>query len=477
MRISTGFSVFSTPLRFKNQLLQNPNQSPLIRFFAIASLAACTLVALAGCTSPGAAIVTDASPEKGSETTANISLPAEQSSAAASFVSSVGVVTHLSYTNTPYYTQFPQILSSLKKLGVKHIRDGYYPWAASDPIVLNHQKIAGAGIKTDYVVPYDLSTTTQQIEQFAPMVGDMGSLEAPNECDVSGGCGGSGLAAVDNVVAFLPTVNTAAQTIGTPMFGPSFVLQASYPEAGNLDSEMTMNNLHIYFGGRNPGSTGWGADDAEGNSYGSFAWWLDQAAIDGPGMPSVITETGYITSQTTTTPYTLPDSVAASYTPRTLLLAFKSGFKQIYMYELIDEVSSPGYGLLNADLTPRPAYTAVKNLLSRLSDSGASFSPGSLHYQILGGDSNLNHLLLQKSDGSYWLVLWLEEPSWDPVNVAPLSVTPENIGIELTSGYKTTTDYQFNDAGGVTAFTQPITNNIASLTVTDQISIVRIVAK
>ena len=37
------------------------------------------------------------------------SLPTVQASAAASFIDSVGVVTHLSYTDTPYYTDFPQI--------------------------------------------------------------------------------------------------------------------------------------------------------------------------------------------------------------------------------------------------------------------------------------------------------------------------------------------------------------------------------
>ena len=103
-------------------------------------------------------------------------------------------------------------------------------------------------------------------------------------------------------------------------------------------------------------------------------------------LPSEITETGYIASETTAAPYTLPDSVEASYTPRTLLLAYKDGFKETFLYELLDEVSSPGYGLMNADLTPKPAYTAVKNLLATLSDQGASFTPGSLPYQLSGGD-------------------------------------------------------------------------------------------
>jgi hypothetical protein len=405
---------------------------------------------------------------------AGSALPTEQASAAASFTDSVGVVTHLSYTDTAYYTDFPQVLSALETLGVHHIRDGYYPWQASSPIVQAHQQLAAAGIKCDYVVPYDQTTAPQAIEQFAPMVGDMESLEAPNECDISGGCGGMGASAVANVVAFLPTVTSAAQDLGMPMLGPSFVLQSSYAEAGNLDADMTENNLHIYFGGRNPGSAGWGADDAEGNSYGSFNWWLDQAAIDGPGLKSVITETGYVASAATTTPYTVPDSVEASYTPRTLLLSYKNQFQKTYLYELLDEVSSPGYGLLNADLSPKPAFTAVQNLLATLSDDGQTFTPGSLPLAISGGDSNLMHLLLQKSDGSYWLALWLEEPSWDPVNVAPIQVTPENIGIELGNGFASTTDYQFDSNGNVTQFDQPMNGNSTALTVTDQVSIVRI---
>jgi hypothetical protein len=387
------------------------------------------------------------------------------------------VVTHLSYTDTPYFTEFPEIENALTTLGVRHIRDGYYPWAESNPIVQAHQQLAAAGIKCDYVVPYDLSTTPEALEQFAPMVGDMESLEGSNECDISGQCGGSGAAGVDNVVSFMPTIFAAGQSLGVPVVGPAFTQEASYPEAGNLSSEMTVNNLHIYFGGRNPGSTGWGAEDAEGNSYGSFAWWLDQAQIDGPGMPSEITETGYIASTATSTPYTLPDSVEASYAPRTLLLAYKNGFKETFLYELLDEVSSPGYGLLNSDLSPKPAFTAVENLLSTLSDSRVSFTPGSLPYQLSGGDSSLNHLLLQKSDGSYWLVLWLEVPSWDPVNAAPLAVTPESINLELNGAYSATTAYQFDAAGEVNASALTMNGYNTSLSISDQLTIVEITSQ
>ena len=129
---------------------------------------------------------------------------------------------------------------------------------------------------------------------------------------------------------------------------------------------------------------------------------------------------------------------------------------------------------MNSDLSPKPVFSALKNLLSTLSDSGGTFTPGALPYVISGGDSNLNHLLLQKSDGSYWLVLWLEEPSWDPVNVAPITVTPENIGLELNGAYVTTRDFEFNSNGNLSANNLTMNGYWTNLTISDQITIVEI---
>jgi hypothetical protein len=389
-------------------------------------------------------------------------------------VDSMGVVTHLSYTDTPYFTAWPQVLSALQTLGVRHIRDGFYPWASSSPFIAEHQALANAGIGTDYVVPIGSTTAPQAIEQFAPEVQDMEQLEAPNECDIVGNCGLTALAGIDNMLSFLPTIDEAGTNLGVPVVGPSFTQQASFVSAGNISSQITDNNLHVYFGGRNPGSTGWGALDPEGNSYGSFAWWLDQANIDAPGMPVEITETGYMAYPTTTTPYTLPESVEASYIPHTLLLAFQKGIKRTYLYELLDEVSSPGYGILNSDLTPKPAYTAVENLVSNLQDKGPSFSPGMLAYSITGGGPSLNHLLLQKRDGSFWLILWLEEPSFDPVATTPITVTPQQITLTLAAP-----DIQqvlnWDTTGNATWTNAAMQGNTLSLTVSDQISIVKIV--
>ena len=91
----------------------------------------------------------------------------------------------------------------------------------------------------------------------------------------------------------------------------------------------------------------------------------------------------------TTTPSTrptatcrVPEDVAGVYTPRVLLEHFLKGEKRVYTYELLDEFDDPGktnpeanFGLLHRDLSPKPAYTAMKNLLGLLSDPGPAFTP------------------------------------------------------------------------------------------------------
>ena len=405
-------------------------------------------------------------------------LPTEKAASAESLIETSGVCTHLTYTDSPYYTQWPAVFNRLKQLGIKHIREGYANLPQGSPILAEHQQLAQAGITADIVVPFDLTITVEKLQQFASEVSDLETLEAPNECDAPDNCGGGGNAGIANVVSFLPTLHSAAAALHVPLMGPSYVNPLSYFTTGNVASLINLNSMHIYFGGRNPGSAGWGAPDDRGNAFGSLAFWLDQSAIDAPGITPAITETGYISFPSTSIPFTLPESVEASYIPRTLLLGFKNGFQETFFYQLLDDPSSPpGYGLLRSDMSQKPAFTALSNLLRLLSDPGGAFTPGSLPYSIAGADSNLDHLLLEKSDGSYWLVLWLEEPSWDPVNVAPIAVSPENISINLGSSFAATTDNQFDSNGNVSSFKQSMNGSSTSLTVTDQVSVVQIVPR
>jgi hypothetical protein len=301
----------------------------------------------------------------------------------------------------------------------------------------------------------------------------MEQLEAPNECDAAGNCGADASTGISNMLGFLPTIASAGAELGVPVVGPSFTQQSSFTSAGNISSEITDNNLHVYFGGRNPGSTGWGDVDAQGKSYGSLAWWMDQANIDAPGMPIEVTETGYIAYPTTSTPFTVPESVEAAYLPRTLLLDFQHGIKRTYLYELLDEVSSPGYGILRDDLSPKPAYTAVENLIANLQDQGPAFVPGGLAYSIEGGGGSLNHVLLEKRDGSFWLVLWLEESSFDPASTTATPVAPQQVTLTLGSLFARQI-LQWDATGTMSASNATMHGNALTLAVSDQITIVKI---
>jgi hypothetical protein len=66
------------------------------------------------------------------------------------------------------------------------------------------------------------------------------------------------------------------------------------------------------------------------------------------------------------------------------------------------------------DGRPKPAYGALKNLLTLLADRGAPFEPGSLSYSLSGTTSTIRHSLFEKRDGRFYLVLWNDLPVYDP---------------------------------------------------------------
>ncbi len=399
----------------------------------------------------------------------------EQASQSDAFVDSIGIQTHLTYTDTPYFTNFPKLLSELKTLGIRHVRDGFYNWAASSPIVAAHQALANAGIKTTYVFPLDPSVVTvPNIVALSGLTGDLEALEPTNECDAGTNCGGGGLVGINNVLAELPTLKNAGAVLGVPVLGPSYTIGPAYSQSGNISSSISYNNLHVYYGGRFPGSGGWGDGDAQGHAYGSLAWWMDQGNLDAPGVPDIITETGYMSLQSPT-PYTVSEGVEATYTPRTLLLAYNKGVKRTFIYQLLEDNSlATGYGILRPDVSEKPVFTALKNLTTLLGDQGQAFSPGSLNYSITGTDSTLQHTLLQKRDGSFWLALWLEQSSYNIYTNTDTPVSAQTAVLTVNGGEAAQNIYTFDRTGAVSVSALATSSNAITLPVTDQLTFVQI---
>ena len=191
------------------------------------------------------------------------------------------------------------------------------------------------------------------------------------------------------------TVWQVAHQYGLPAINMSFGQgwtvandwHGDYDKVGNLAPYADYANAHTYPSG---------APDSTIQALNS------DAQIAAVGRPVITTEIGWDTNSTD--PVT-----AAKYTLDAALDGMKDGDAKTYFYALFDD-GSGAYGLMNADGSAKPAGAALHNLTTLLSDPGAgsSFTPASLTYGLAGTASGDNTLLLEKSDGSYWLAIWDE---------------------------------------------------------------------
>jgi hypothetical protein len=200
---------------------------------------------------------------------------------------------------------------------------------------------------------------------------------------------------------------------------------------------------------------------------------MDNAQVDAPATPSIVTETGYIANPVVT-PYTLPQDVEAKYAQRTLLEMFNAGIRRTYFYELVDEVSSNDYGLMTSSVTPKLAYTAVTNLLGLLEDPGPSFIPGALSYTLTGAAADVHQLLLQKRNGDYYLVLWIEASGYNEATNVVTPVPAQSVELALTDATVQEL-YNFNDQGALKTTAEKSPSKLA-LTLNDTVTIVQIAA-
>jgi hypothetical protein len=210
---------------------------------------------------------------------------------------------------------------------------------------------------------------------------------------------------------------------------------------------MTANNLHFYYNnyppdlnyvpGSTPGPNAGGGPcmkNTEGGSdcFPGLRYQMDNVQADGPGKPIWITETGYVTSGLATSPgqsQYVPAQYEPAYYVREVLWALNNGVPRVYFYALIDDPSG-AFGLVDQSLQPKPAFYALANLIHLMTDTGTwNGAPESLNYSLAGGDSFLMHSLFQKTDGTFYLALWLAASDWD--GSKDITPAPESVSISI----------------------------------------------
>lgn len=147
--------------------------------------------------------------------------------------------------------------------------------------------------------------------------------------------------------------------------------------------------------------------------YGNYGLtWLNHfEGYSGDELASlsrVTTETGAVVGKE------LTEEKQARLYMNLYLAQFKRGWRYTAVYLLrdrSDEAGNQQFGFYKADYTPRTAARYLHNLTALLSDSNAIGRTGSLAYSIPEKPETVHDLLLQKSDGTFNLILWDERVS------------------------------------------------------------------
>lgn len=380
------------------------------------------------------------------------------------FVDTVGINIHLHYTDTPYYSQYPTIVSSLSQLGIRHIRDGainttlqaYYD---------RHNQLGSMGIRGMYVTsPTMTSTVLAQWPAKVPTI--FWAYENANEYDASSDTNWA--ATLKTSIPTLYSVAKNSLSPAVPVIGPSLVKVPSYTTLGNIGSYVDYGNMHNYFGGHNPGNPGWWG--AGYSNYGSIAFAIQLSGLIAPNRPTLTSETGYTNDLKIAG--SVPEDVSAVYMPRIFLEQYRAGVKRTYLYELLS-VGGEDFGLLRKDATVKPAFGALANLLNMLKDPGAAFEPSNLDFTLTGGDANVHRLLFQKRDGTFYLALWVESQGYNPDSKVYTPVSSQRVTLYVPHTLTEVATTQWASDGTVSTQALGVSQS-QTLTVTDKLQIVKI---
>lgn len=435
----------------------------------------------------------------------------ETARSADSFINSIGVCTHWSYPDTPYGFAYEGVKQKLLESGIRHIRDGFSPRL----VELGKEGIKVA-VNLDMDNNEDGSPATVQrlvsrVKEVNRQATVIDAVEGPNEPDFfwasfKKSYEGQGYAQgekgiIGGVIAFQKDLYKAMkrdpETRNLMVYGPALGKTYGYDTRspfgkGTLTDAVDYGNFHPYCGG-NPFSVPFAYGGIEkyywqGNfpsaNLDEFPFAFDVYAPPYTPKPMVATETGYSTDRGG-----VSEAAHAKYMPRLFCEYFRKGIARAYSYEFVDEFEDKAqtnreahFGLLRRDLTPKPAYHAVKNLIATLQDGEqAGFKPGSLDINIQvtpipGFDRTqyVHHLLLQKKNGDFYLLLWHEISDEDTKDTPHRQLSPPALPttVLLPPGIGSATLYTPNDGTGGKA--AAISNHVLKLSVPDKVVVVKL---
>lgn len=390
---------------------------------------------------------------------------AEQALMADRAVDIMGVNTHVWYQNWD-----SRIKPALLESGIRHVRD----WAGAE-MAGRYRNMAANGVDFTLInfKSEDLGAV-KALNASAPKPVLM--VEPTNEVDCNWKAGWQDRMRNEQIGLFnrykadpgVRDILVAGPSFCNSKDSPGQFAQA-FPASRDF---MDASNLHNYTGGNpieGPLGGGWGV------TFENTVQFYQK--VSGTKL-LVSTETGYHNSIRggMVGHAGVSERAAAKYLPRLFLAHLQRGFKYVFLYEFYDQGTNPldmeeNFGLLRNDYSRKPQFTSLKNYAGILSDRGASFTPAALDFAIAGELDNVRHMVFQKRDGRFYIVLWQAVDSYDFATRKDLEPAPKNVTLTLQG--KATTAKVFLPLQSAEA-RQTLSGSVLNIQVPDHLVIVEL---
>ena len=359
------------------------------------------------------------------------------------FVQSIGINTH---TSEPDYANTDLIKKELTFLGVHSIRDfisrnpnnlaqlkmisSYGAIKILDTIRTTDQGYSGDSEYKDGIIDVNNNADIvlavegpNEVDKFPPKFGKFNRYDAVEPLQE----------AIYNQIRNiqpntkqLPIFSLTVSNPGNLANFPGYI-SATDTKPASLPAKLTMASdrlsMHVYF------QYDTAPNDPLTNWIGTFVTGLRPLSP----KPLAVTEFGWWTNHPVNNVPTImdgvPEKIQAKYILNFLFDAYQIGSRNNFIYELLDETadlepctaaSESAFGMFRAagstssvQTLAKPAAKGLHNLTTILADTGAPVSGDTLQYNIPDMPPNGEAVLLERSDETFVIAVWNDQPIWD----------------------------------------------------------------
>ena len=368
---------------------------------------------------------------------ATYSVPAQASD---DFVESMGINTKFGFCPGRLCDNYPQVKALLAELGIRYIRDIAYrkPELKRTDLYEDLGIRMLVGVERSWYEPLDPATIPAQLDVIKSwgkmIVGISGvneydhseaqSCEETESCDPNWSEKNWSKTYRKFQQELYDRVKADPELDRLPVvLGPMAHLD-NLEEFDDLSDMCDKGNDHSY-----PGALGKPAQESGGGTKDSLRS-MDEVVAKVqrvcPDKKLWITETGYEEATGDLNKQLVSRQAKAKYLPRIYANYYLQGqIEKTFLFELLSagKTLPTEFGIIDTELQPTPAYYSIKNLISLLGEATwnkstqswkyPDFKPDRLEYTLKGNTTDIKHLLLQKSDGSFYLLIWQEVYVYD----------------------------------------------------------------